>query len=162
ERLERTWERTVRPFVRRQLHDPLEPELPLHLVDRLTRLVRDDSRKSRPQQAGRNLHYLPGVSSDFFRQIHSAPPAAAAIEARAPLFSPAWSPVPGTASFAFCLPNSLAIFQTPQPSRALRRLTIPMGLLSWASLPRWLSREDAGSRVRESVGAGPDFPGYLP
>ena len=89
ERLERARERTERPFIRRKLHDPLEPELALHLFDRLTRLVRDDSRKSGPQQAGRNLHYVPGVSSDFFRQIHSAPPAAAAIEARAPLFSPA-------------------------------------------------------------------------
>jgi len=89
ERLERTRERTVRPFVRRKLHDPLEPELALHLFDRLTRLVRDDSRKSGPQQAGRNLHYRPGVSPDFFRQNHSAPPTAATIDARALLFSPA-------------------------------------------------------------------------
>ena len=40
DRLERGRERPERPLVRRELHDPLEPELALHLLDRLPGLVR--------------------------------------------------------------------------------------------------------------------------
>src|SRR5262245_6290415 len=42
DRLERRWKRTEWAFVRRELDDPLEPELALHLLDRFAGLVRDE------------------------------------------------------------------------------------------------------------------------
>ena len=42
QRLERLRERPERPLVRRELDHPLEPELALHLLDRLPRLVRNE------------------------------------------------------------------------------------------------------------------------
>ena len=115
---ERLRERAERPFVGRELDDSFEPELALHLFDRLARLVGDDPCEHGPEKAGGNVrHYEPGVvSSDFLRQNQSAPPAAASMEAIAPLFKPACSPVPGTAARAFRFPNFFATFQTPQPS----------------------------------------------
>src|SRR5712691_1348174 len=132
QRLERLWEGPERPFVRGELDDTFEAELTLNLFDRLARLVGDDSCKRGPEEAGGNVrHYEPGVvSSDFLRQNQNAPPAAASIDAIAPLFNPACSPVPGTAARALRFPNFFATFQTPQPSTAFRRLMIPMGLLS--------------------------------
>src|SRR2546423_4489679 len=134
QRLERLRERPERPLVRSELDDALEPELALNLFDRLSRLVRDDVLERGPEKAGGNLPqrhpaYV-GVSSDFLRQNHNAPPIAAKIEAIADLFSPACSPAPGTASRAFLLPTFFATFHTPQPSTAFRRLTIPIALLS--------------------------------
>src|SRR5436853_182330 len=83
------------PLVGRELDHTFETELTLNLFDRLARLVGNDSCERAPDEAGGNVrHYEPGVvSSDFLRQNHSPPPAAASIEAIAPLFNPACSPV---------------------------------------------------------------------
>ena len=62
-RLERCGKRAERPFVRRQLDDPLEPELALDLFDRLARLVGDRGLRA---QAGRNP---PGTSPTLERPI---------------------------------------------------------------------------------------------
>src|SRR5689334_9525641 len=91
--------------------------------------------ESGPQaQAGRNP---PGLrpryeavvddSSDFLRQKSRAATVAAPIPAIALLFSPAWSPLPGATCFAFRLAAIFVTCQTPQPSRALRRLKMDMG-----------------------------------
>src|SRR5438094_108638 len=152
QRLERLWEGPERPFVRGELDNAFEAELSLNLFDRLARLVGDDPCERGPEEAGGNLrHYEPGVvSSDFLRQNQSAPPAAASIDAIAPLFNPACSPVPGTAARALRFPNFFANFHTPQPSTAFRRLMIPMGLLSRkrAYQPPFPNRGRAHSRER--------------
>ena len=49
-RLERGRERPERPLVRRELDDALEPELALHVLDRLPRLVRRQRVDARPEE----------------------------------------------------------------------------------------------------------------
>ena len=50
DRLERSRERAERPFVRRELHDPREPELALHVLDRLPGLVRRQALDAGPEE----------------------------------------------------------------------------------------------------------------
>src|SRR5581483_10026272 len=51
ERLERRRKRPERPLVRRELDTALEPELALHLLDRLAGLVRHEVANRRPEEA---------------------------------------------------------------------------------------------------------------
>ena len=55
DRLERGRERPERPLVRRELHDPLETELALHLLDRLPGLVRHQILHGRLEERVRDL-----------------------------------------------------------------------------------------------------------
>ena len=55
ERLERLGKRPVRPLVRGELDHPLEPELALHLLDRLPRLVRNEIPHGRLEERIRKL-----------------------------------------------------------------------------------------------------------
>src|SRR5690242_1858554 len=75
-------------------------------------------------RAARPARYAAGESLDFLRQKNSAAAIPAAIVAMAPLFRPAWSPGPGTACLAFCLPTAFVRVQMIQPKTALRRLMI--------------------------------------
>src|SRR5205085_8297419 len=90
--------RPERSLVRRELDDTLQAELALDFLHRLARLVRNEFRQRRADEAavGHSV-FLP----DFFRQKKSVPPIVARSVAIADLFSPACSPVPGTAAFAF-------------------------------------------------------------
>ena len=129
DRLERLRERAERPFVRGELDDALEPELALHLLDRLARLVRDDPASAgrekpagtSPLRARRRL-----VRTSCARTRARLPPPRASRRI-APLFNPACSPVPGTAARALPLPGTSSR-PSRRPSRALafRRLMIPI------------------------------------
>ena len=55
DRLERGRKGPERPLVRRELHDPLEAELALHLLDRLPRLVRNEILHCRLEERVRDL-----------------------------------------------------------------------------------------------------------
>ena len=122
DRLDRSRERRIGAFVGSELDDARETELALHLLDRLAGLVRDERRQRRPQEAV--FRHSAALPFDFLRQNMTAPPVAAAIVAIADLLRPAWSPVPGTAQFAFSLTTHLPIFQTPQPRTAFRLFTM--------------------------------------
>src|SRR6185295_13710798 len=52
DRLERSRKRSERPFVRRQLDHPFEPELPLHLLDRLAGLIGHQVAERWAEEAG--------------------------------------------------------------------------------------------------------------
>ena len=163
--LERLRERPERSFVRGEFDHALEPELALNLFDRLARLVGDDPCELGPQEAdGYVPHYELGVVwSDFLRQNQSTPPAAANIEAIAPLFNPACSPVPGTAARALRFPNFFATFQTPQPNTAFRRLMIPIGSPFTSEPTKHLPNRDR-AHAREKDGLfvlAPAAPGML-
>src|SRR5205807_5803910 len=54
---ERLWERAQRSLVRGELDDTFEPELPLNLLDRLARLVRNQARERGPDEPGRNVRH---------------------------------------------------------------------------------------------------------
>ena len=61
DRLEGSGKRAERPFVRRELHDPREPELPLHILDGLPGLVRRQALDAGPEERlagieGRSAH----------------------------------------------------------------------------------------------------------
>src|SRR5262249_26306961 len=117
-RLERSREGWERPLVRRELHDPVEPELPLHLLDRLAGRVRRDPGERPAEALGAHPCTLPRLAR---RQNRSAPPTAASAPAAAP-------PVLalGTASEAFRFTARFPAFTTSQPTRAFRLLTMLM------------------------------------
>src|SRR5262249_1149495 len=76
--LERCWKRAEWAFVRRELDDPLETELALHLLDRLARLVRDErcqrlSQKSRRDLAGEAHPGAPFSCADRFAHTAARP-----------------------------------------------------------------------------------------
>ena len=54
---ERLGKRAERSLVGRELHDPVEAELALHLLDRLARLVRDQPRERGPDEARRKVRH---------------------------------------------------------------------------------------------------------
>ena len=60
DRLARLREGAVRALVRGELDDALEPELPLHLLDRLAGLVGDEIVDRRREEAVRDLGEAPG------------------------------------------------------------------------------------------------------
>src|SRR5918994_50401 len=133
ERLDRGRQRSPRPLVRRELDDPVEPELALHLFLGLPGLVRTEAVERGAEQAHPQAAYEPAgggsSSSELLRRLNqSRPPRAATIVAIAPLFGrfeP--STVPGSASFAFFLSTRLAITHVSQPVNAFRLLKMPIG-----------------------------------
>src|SRR5205823_10921777 len=65
DRLARFRERPERAFVRGELDDSVEPELALHLLDRLARLVRNEVVDRRREEAVRDLGKPPGHESNL-------------------------------------------------------------------------------------------------
>src|SRR5204863_7444698 len=61
ERLERRRQRRERALVRRELDDAVDPELALHLLDRLPGLVRDERVDGGAEEAGHG-HYCTAVT----------------------------------------------------------------------------------------------------
>ena len=118
DRLERRLERRKRPFVRRELDDPLEPELALHLFDRLAWLVGNELGD---RAAKGSLPHA--VSLRLWRQKKTAPPSAASAPARTPPLRAL-----GTASCAFFFATRLPALTASQPTTAFRLFTMPMDL----------------------------------
>src|SRR5205814_3194076 len=92
-RLDRRGKRSERAFVGRELDDACEPELALHLLDRLARLVRNELGDRPPKDALAHS----SLPSPRLRQKSATPAAVATAAATAP-------PVRllGTAFVAFC------------------------------------------------------------
>ena len=142
-----SWGRERGYFASDQDADTFEAELALDFLDRLTRLVRNETREGRPDESV--LRH--SVSEpDFFRQKKSAPPIVAKIVAIADLFRPPCSPVPGTAAFAFWRATRFPIFRTPQPTTALRRFMIPIAISFPVRSVAILGRARVGTSQRRS------------
>ena len=123
DRLERRRERRERPLVRGELDDAVEPELALHLLDRLSRLVRDEIRDRAAEEPVTSLTRLVAGRARFLRQNSSPPaiPASAAAIARDPAVRAS-----GTAAATFSFATRFLILRTTQPTTAFRLLTMPM------------------------------------